>query len=321
MGFRREIKKILAYLPRKEKRQTLLFSATIPNDLKPILKEQMRDDYVEVDCIHDGDGASHTNQRVNQKYVILPTMDSYLSSLVSIVRRSIDEDRQLHKIVVFFPTAMLVGFFAQFFNDALGINVIELHSKKSQSFRNKASEKFRNAKKGVLFTSDVSARGVDYPDVTQVIQFGLPDSREQYIHRLGRTGRAGKTGEGLLVLAPYEKKFLSELKDLDVPMDDSSAQLLANPPKDDLALVNTGVNCISKGDAALTSIAQKAYRAYLGYYTGQMKRTQMRSKTELVQTANNLFRLIGLRETPKLQKRTVGKMGLKGVPGISIGEN
>merc|ERR1719162_2291045 len=318
MGFRREIKKILAYLPRKEKRQTLLFSATIPNDLKPILKEQMRDDYVEVDCIHDGDGASHTNQRVNQKYVILPTMDSYLSSLVSIVRRSIDEDRQLHKIVVFFPTAMLVGFFAQFFNDALGINVIELHSKKSQSFRNKASEKFRNAKKGVLFTSDVSARGVDYPDVTQVIQFGLPDSREQYIHRLGRTGRAGKTGEGLLVLAPYEKKFLSELKDLDVPMDDSSAQLLANPPKDDLALVNTGVNCISKGDAALTSIAQKAYRAYLGYYTGQMKRTQMRSKTELVQTANNLFRLIGLRETPKLQKRTVGKMGLKGVPGISI---
>jgi len=321
MGFRKEIKKILAYLPRKEKRQTLLFSATIPSDLKPILREQMKEDYVEVDCINDGDGASHTNQRVNQRHVVLPTMDHYVTSLVGIVQRSIDEDKEYHKIVVFFPTAMMVGFFAAFFSDGLGIKVIELHSKKSQSFRNKASENFRKAKRGVLFTSDVSARGVDYPDVTEVIQFGLPASREQYIHRLGRTGRAGKTGEGLLVLAPFEAKFLSELNGLDIPVDDATVKLLANPLKDDQALASMGIDCIRNGDPKLTPIAQKAYRAFLGFYTGQMKRTHLRSKEDLVKTANRLFEIIGLNETPKLEKRTIGKMGLRGVPGISIGKD
>merc|ERR1712127_605149 len=98
----------------------------------------------------------------------------------------------------------MVGFFAHLFNEGLNVPVIEIHSKKSQSFRNKSSDAFRKAKRAVLFTSDVSARGVDYPDVTHVIQVGLPESRDQYIHRLGRTGRAGKKGEGIVLLAPFE---------------------------------------------------------------------------------------------------------------------
>jgi ATP-dependent RNA helicase MSS116 len=78
-----------------------------------------------------------------------------------------------------------------------------------QPQRDKASAAFRAAAEGVLFTSDVSARGVDYPDVTLVLQMGVPSSREQYIHRLGRTARAGKTGHGVLLLAPFEDGFVA----------------------------------------------------------------------------------------------------------------
>jgi ATP-dependent RNA helicase MSS116, mitochondrial len=63
----------------------------------------------------------------------------------------------------------------------------------------------------VMFTSDVSARGLDYPNVSLVIQMGLPSDKSQYVHRLGRTARAGKGGSGVLVLNTYEKSFLREV--------------------------------------------------------------------------------------------------------------
>jgi superfamily II DNA/RNA helicase len=162
MGFKREIEKIMSYLPRQEKRQTLLFSATVPKELKKIMSDNMRPDYIEVDCI-GGDGSTefvdeqHTNVLVQQSHVVLPSLDRYVTSVVEIVKHSM-QDRD-HKLVVFFPTARLVGFFAELFNLGLGIEVIELHSRKTQGYRNTASEKFRKAKTGILFTSDVSARG------------------------------------------------------------------------------------------------------------------------------------------------------------------
>eukprot|EP00521_Asterionellopsis_glacialis_P013941 CAMPEP_0195308052 /NCGR_PEP_ID=MMETSP0707-20130614/38025_1 /TAXON_ID=33640 /ORGANISM="Asterionellopsis glacialis, Strain CCMP134" /LENGTH=798 /DNA_ID=CAMNT_0040372311 /DNA_START=94 /DNA_END=2491 /DNA_ORIENTATION=+ len=390
MGFRREIRKIFSFLTRKDKRQTLLFSATIPKELKSVMAESMRKDFIEVDCIgKDGDGeaARHTNSRVKQSHVVLPDMDRYVSSVLEIVTQAMeettDEDGEAaYKVVVFFPTARMVQFFAELFNQGLNIPVIELHSKKSQSYRNKASDRFRKATNGILFTSDVSARGVDYPDVTRVIQFGIPESREQYIHRLGRTGRAGKEGNGLLVLSPFESMFLSELKGLDVPKilkkifvlsksclfqipssiifhlvpsfsmkgragkegngllvlspfesmflselkgldvprDEDIMDMLRNPANPDSQdLLDGALDRIRSGDAKLTPSAQSAYQAFLGYYLGQMKRTKVRSREELVQLANAFSRSMGLKDIPKLEKRAAGKMGLKGVAGIVIG--
>lgn len=173
MGFRIEIAKVLKYLPSCQQRQTLLFSATIPPELKAIMAENMKRDYVEVDCINDNNAGSSTAQNVQQSHVILPSdgMDGYARSVVGVVMHALNQpDEDNHKIVVFFTTARMVAFFAAVFNDGLNVPVIEIHSKKSQSYRNNASSTFRSATKGVLFTSDVSARGVDYPDVTQVIQ-------------------------------------------------------------------------------------------------------------------------------------------------------
>lgn len=166
MGFRRDLQKILAFLPTSQERQTLLFSATIPPDLKAIMAQNMKPDFIEVDCINDGDAATHTNAQVQQSHIILPSKksDRFVSSVVEVVRLALDKHDSTNnpaKIVVFFPTARLVNFFAELFNQGsmVSVPVLELHSKKSQSYRNRVSENFRNLERGVLFTSDVSARG------------------------------------------------------------------------------------------------------------------------------------------------------------------
>jgi len=322
MGFRQEIKKIMAYLPKRDKRQTLLFSATVPKELKSIMAENMKSDYIDIDCIHDGgnnpDGGAHTNSLVKQSYVVLPKLENKVTAVVQLVQEQIDSDPN-HKVVVFFPTARMVGYFAEFFNLGLGIDVTEIHSKKSQGYRNKASDKFRKCKSGILFTSDVSARGVDYPDVTAVLQFGLPESREQYIHRLGRTGRAGKEGEGILVLAPFEANFVKELTNIDISENKEATTLISSPtdPKIEQA-VEKVLARIRSGDGKLTLSAEQSYQAFLGYYRGHMRRTTIRTKDGLVDTANTLAKVLGLKEQPGLTQKTIGKMGLKGIKNLRV---
>lgn len=107
--------------------------------------------------------------------------------------------------MAFFPTARATGLAAALFERLnLGLRVWEIHSRKSQSARNKAAEEYKNSSSGILFSSDVTARGMDFPNVTTVMQVGLPYAPEQYVHRLGRTARAGTEGSGILVLTPFE---------------------------------------------------------------------------------------------------------------------
>ena len=317
MGFRPDITRIISYLPPIEKRQTLLFSATMPKDLKAVMAQAMKRDFVTVDCIHDK--GAETNIHVEQSHVVLPSMDRLLIGVVEVVLEAMRREPVNHKVIVFFSTAKLTAFYSDLFNKGMNIPVIEIHSRKSQTHRDRASEKFRNSKRAVLFSSDVSARGVDYPDVTHVIQIGLPDNREQYIHRLGRTGRAGRAGKGWLVLAPFERSFLKELKSVNCLEDSELKALFAASPNQ--ASLNAWNHCwkkINDGDRELVQSAEGAYRAMLGFYNTNTKRIGKISKAELVQLMNEWSRLTGLRQIPSLQKRTVGKMGLKGVPGLVI---
>uniref|UniRef100_A0A7S4AXN6 ATP-dependent RNA helicase n=1 Tax=Pseudo-nitzschia australis TaxID=44445 RepID=A0A7S4AXN6_9STRA len=347
MGFRRDIERILDYLPSSRTRQTLLFSATMPPELKTIMKQNMKPNYVEVDCVQDGDAATHTNDAVAQSHIVLPSREiDMISSVVETVRYAVEthvnkEDDTSRftippKIVVFFPTARLVQFYAQIFEEInkgvlltestgddknIKIPSWELHSKKSQGYRNRVSDEFRKATMGVLFTSDVSARGVDYPNVSHVIQFGMPENREQYIHRLGRTGRGGSKGKGWLVLQDWEASFLKELKGVDIPENNDliSKFLEEDIPRDSNSMVVEVQRRVRGGDGVLSKSASAAYAAFLGYYKSQMKRMGMRSPENLVSIANDFALSTGFAEPPQLQKSTVGKMGLKGVAGLNIG--
>ncbi|KAL3817032.1 hypothetical protein ACHAXA_002944 [Cyclostephanos tholiformis] len=313
-GFRKEIQKILSYLPRKDKRQTMLFSATIPKGLKRVMRESMRDDYVEVDCVRNGTITSSTNLRVSQSHVILPDMDSVIPSIYTLLKKT-SEDKPF-KVVVFFPTARMVSFFASFLRDGFQHPIIDLHSKKSQASRETASKIFREAKSAILFTSDLSARGIDYPDITHVIQIGIPESRDHFIHRLGRTARAGKEGTGLLVLFPFESQFLSELRGLNVPQNSELTEMLQQPI--DLALQPWSIQNLSRvqsGGNKLASSAQLAYLAFLGYYLGRANRISL-NKADIVKLSNEFSKALGLAHVPAISRRLVSKMELSGIPGV-----
>ncbi|KAJ3044620.1 hypothetical protein HDV00_001546 [Rhizophlyctis rosea] len=213
-GFSDAIREITSYLPRT--RQTFMFSATLSSQVQSIARDTLREDFKYIDTVPDNEVPTH--QRIRQTYVAASPIGT-IPTLYNIIR-----DHQTHnprgKIIVFFNTTKLVAYMAQVFNSLPQIEAMELHSGLSQQQRTKISDRFRRSTGTVLFTSDVSARGVDYPDVSLVIQVGAAPNREQYIHRLGRTGRAGKEGEGVMLVTPYEKGFVENtLNDLPIKED------------------------------------------------------------------------------------------------------
>ena len=155
-----------------------------------------------------------------------------------------------------------------------------------------------------------------------VIQFGMPSSREQYIHRLGRTGRAGTEGKGWLILGPFESLFLEELKGIEIPRDPSLTDILKDPLSGGEDAIEKTIqemeSRVGNGDKVLSLSGQGAYQAFLGYYLGQMKRIKMKRKEALVDIANEFSGAMGFREVPALGKNMINKMGLRGISGISI---
>ncbi|GAA5871178.1 hypothetical protein JCM8547_001478 [Rhodosporidiobolus lusitaniae] len=231
MGFSDDIATVSEHLPDNSNRQTFLFSATVSKQIREVARKSLKKDHDYIDTVRADEVDTHLH--IPQYHTILPTASDQLAHIL----RLIAHDQLLYareaaqnggttggKTVVFLPTTRLTQMFSQILQsmkthlpwgrDTL---VVEIHSKKSQEQRTKASELFRKASQGysILVTSDVSARGVDYPGVTRVIQVGVPGSRDLYIHRVGRTGRAGKKGRGDLVLLPWESGFISwQLNDI-----------------------------------------------------------------------------------------------------------
>jgi ATP-dependent RNA helicase MSS116, mitochondrial len=158
-GFSKELNRVFSYLPRAEKRQTLLFSATMPRKVRSYMNNQLKiTNATEVDCVDRSEVIkSMVNTRIQQSYIILESMECYISTLVAIVMDAMKSEN--NKVLVFFPASNLVRFFARFFNEGLGIAVLELHSRMSQSSRSRASNNFRESSRSIMFTSDVSARG------------------------------------------------------------------------------------------------------------------------------------------------------------------
>ncbi|KAK7281408.1 hypothetical protein RIF29_09378 [Crotalaria pallida] len=206
MGFRKDIERIIAEVPKQ--RQTLMFSATVPEEVRQVCHIALRRDHEYINTVQEG--SEETHSQVRQTHLVA-SLDKHFSLLYTLLKEHIADDVE-YKVLVFCTTAMVTRMVAELLAE-LKLNVREIHSRKPQSYRTRVSEEFRKSKGLILVTSDVSACGVDYPDVTLV---GLPADREQYIHRLGRTGRRGKEGQGILLLAPWEEFFLSTTKDLPI---------------------------------------------------------------------------------------------------------
>ncbi|CAL8464262.1 g3797 [Coccomyxa elongata] len=304
MGFRQEIEKLTRMLPPKDGRQNMLFSATYPSNIRELSKIALRPEYQLVDTVGDED--THAAETVQQNYLIT-SMEDQTAHLLAAIRQHMSEDPS-YKIMAFFVTARVTQFYCELFQ-AMGIPVLEMHSRKSQSQRTKAADQFRNSKGAcIMFSSDVSARGVDYPDVTLVVQLGLPMEKAQYVHRLGRTARAGKSGKGLIILGDYEAAFLNSLSDLPITeAPRSSADTFLGVQE----AVEAGLAAVQYESKA------QAYRTWLGFYKGFLKMCKW-TPERLVQAANQYAATLGCSGPPPIEKRTVGKMGMKGVPGLNI---
>ena len=220
-GFSKDIEDIIDLLPNRKKvdRQTLLFSATMPREVMSLVTRTLKPDFLFVETVHEGDVATH--EKVPQRLISVNGYENFLPTLLELAKLEIEKTAQAEstgskevkpfKAIVYFNSTANVILAEEIFHNLKGekaglfgkhplypAEVLAMHGQLTQERRTRNSERFRRAKCAILFSTDVTARGMDFPNVTHVIQIGLPQQREQYIHRIGRTGRGSQTGTGYL---------------------------------------------------------------------------------------------------------------------------
>ncbi|KAI0316066.1 P-loop containing nucleoside triphosphate hydrolase protein [Amylostereum chailletii] len=219
MGFRDDIEAIVQFLPSAPKRQTFMFSATLSPKIRSIAREVLDKKHTYVDIVGAQGDVMPVHENIPQYHTILPKAEEQIPHVLRLIAHDQLANPGKSKVIVFLPTTKKTQLYATLIRE-LGRTVLpsgketrlyEIHSKRNQDQRTNTSDRFRKDTSGssVLVTSDVSARGVDYPGVTRVIQIGIPSEKDQYVHRVGRTGRAGTSGRGDLVLLPFEAGFVN----------------------------------------------------------------------------------------------------------------
>ncbi|KAF2170056.1 hypothetical protein M409DRAFT_64430 [Zasmidium cellare ATCC 36951] len=343
-GFWPEIQEIMHRLPTsaEKDRQTLMFSATVPAEVVDLVRQTLKPGFQFVKCVRDDESPTH--ERVPQKVVRLNGFENALPSLIELCTRSVEEAKsgasRPFKAIVYFPSTAEVSLASMALEnladpnaerDAFGggsgrshplnpARIFEIHGKLTQAQRTQSSNSFRNCESGILLSSDVTARGMDFPNVTHVIQVGLPSSREQYIHRIGRTARAGKEGEGWIILNPFEtSEARGRLRGLPLQKDESlsipsldltrAADVPAQAGKI-LGMYQRAIQRVPMGEKA------KVYLAQLGVHQFVSR------KEQLIQAMNNLSQFgWGLREPPSISPALASRLGLRNLPGVRIGDD
>lgn len=252
-----------------------------------------------------------------------------MKATFAVLRDDVAEHGNSSKVMVFCTTAWGTSATAKLLGDAgYGTlpRVYEIHSRMTQNRRLAVAKDFKRAKSGILVTSDVTARGMDFPGlvastrsaysklndavdrVTLVMQVGLPSSSEQYIHRLGRTARAGRSGKGVIILAPHESGFLRTPAMRALPIQPHPEFQLPSLPRPELD----------------KTLQIQAYTAWLGF-NAQYTRQLFRSRQQFVNEANKYARdVLGWADesgTPPLSPKTARNLGIHGLDGVNTGSN
>lgn len=180
MGFIHDIKFIVSHIP--EHRQSLFFSATLPNEVRAIMDTLLRDPvFVHVD-------SNNSAKNVEQDMIKLEHGANKIDTLHELLNKP-----EFSKVLVFARTKHGANKLSTILHKK-GHKVEAIHGNKSQSQRERVLRQFKSDQINVLVATDVAARGIDVKDITHVINYDEPESYQDYIHRIGRTGRGGKTG-------------------------------------------------------------------------------------------------------------------------------
>lgn len=200
MGFIRDVRKIVRAIP--EDRQTLLFSATMPKEVAGLAAEILYQP-VRIDIAPKAVTADRIEQRVY--HVAANKKGTLLNQLLL--------DPNLYRVIVFTRTKHRANRVAKQLGQ-IGIEAAAIHGNKSQAARQRALEGFKANKVRVLVATDIAARGIDVDGVTHVINFELPNEPESYVHRIGRTARAGAEGMALSFCDAAERDYLRGIEKL-----------------------------------------------------------------------------------------------------------
>ena len=325
-GFAPQIKRIQDLLPdrRTVDRQTLLFSATIPQEVISVVKKTMKHNRKTIMTVKKSD--QQTNQKVPQNLVYLNGLENQIPALVELCLQELQDPdaKSPFKAIVFFNASADVSLAAAILRQLQpqtkptiphSTKIIEIHARLSQLERNHASRSFRTVRSAIMLSSDVSARGVDYPDVTHVVQIGLPPSDTHYVHRLGRTGRGDKAGEGWLLVTNMEAievrrrlPHMPLVKDTSLNIAQVGMTGEGRLPEATADILNKVIQCTSVVDRELKV---DSYMANLGSWAPD--------KQSLVDALNTRARYgWGMDSPPAVNSRLAAKLGLSKVAGLII---
>lgn len=200
MGFQPDIKRIVQLVPKD--RQTLFFSATLPNEIKKLANSMLNNPvHISVTPV------SSPTQTVDQQLYMVQTENkrALLNHLL--------EEKLEGSVLVFTRTKRGADRVAKELHKN-GHRVTAIHGDKSQHARQRALDEFKSRKMRVLVATDVAARGIDVSDLPWVVNFDMPDTAETYVHRIGRTGRAGKSGTALTLATHSDRGVLRDIERL-----------------------------------------------------------------------------------------------------------
>ncbi|KAI9847590.1 MAG: hypothetical protein M1837_002164 [Sclerophora amabilis] len=333
-GFAPAIREISQLLPNKREvdRQTLMFSATIQKEVLHLVREVMKPGYKFVRTVQEGEQATHA--RVPQKMVNVGGFENMLPALLELCKREINASAggEPFKAIVYFSSTANVTVAASTFLNLREVGgsvfdrsplhplrIVEMHARLTQGQRTQASESFRRSKSAIMFSSDVTARGMDFPGVTHIIQMGTPPSREDYVHRLGRTARADRTGQGWLLVTDLElREARARLGSFPLQPDHSlqTAKIDMSQPADlprEVADTLTQVTEASKMIDRLDKV--QAWQALLSIYS-------YLNKERLFEALSNLSRYgWGWDKPPSVSMKLARMLNLDRIPGIEIRED
>ena len=214
MGFINDVKKIIATIP--QRRQTLFFSATMPKEIAGLADSILRSPVkVEVTPV------SSTAEKINQSVYFVDKKDK--SPLLA----HLLEDKSLKSVLVFTRTKYGADKLVKYL-EKTKVKADAIHGNKTQNARQRALSNFKDGSIRVLVATDIAARGIDVDSLKYVINYELPNLPETYVHRIGRTGRAGNEGTALSFCEPEELEYLKDIKKLtaqEIPFADHPYQL------------------------------------------------------------------------------------------------
>ncbi|ADE12471.1 DEAD/DEAH box helicase [Sideroxydans lithotrophicus] len=200
MGFMPALKRILALLPRQ--RQSLMFSATFSNEIK-----KLSEDFMNYPTLIEVARSNASAENITQKVYLVEQSGKH-QLLAQLLRG--DDAKQ---VIVFTKTKLTASRLAKQLQRE-GVSADAIHGDKSQLERMQALDAFKQGRVAVLIATDVAARGLDIDSLPMVINYEIPHAAEDYVHRIGRTGRAGASGTAISLVSPEEEKYLLEIEKL-----------------------------------------------------------------------------------------------------------